>query len=176
MKKVFAAVASFVLLCCILPVHSCTKQTTVYLDSTLSANRDPAISQQTYLPFLFVGVNTVSTTPVYDGELPDFDKANYIGADSLVFFCSGWDYAVSGGAQGSCIVQLYDKTDNQVIGGSAITINDPSTDAYPPVFHSSINLIDSLPDKPMDLQILVQSSDSTNHAVSSSAFMIIYQK
>jgi hypothetical protein len=153
----------------------CTKKTTtiVYKDTTLIEYKDTTFDNQTYLAFFDVGVNTVSTVPVIAGELPLFNKSSYLGLDSIVFVCSGYNYNNSGPI-GSFVAELYDVTDSQVIGGSAITISAaaPQTAQYIP-YYLSANILDSIPAKPINLEILVTSSSASNNAFSGEAFLLL---
>jgi hypothetical protein len=153
----------------------CTKKTTtiVYRDTTLIEYKDTTFDNQTYLVFLNTGVNTFSTTPGIAGELPLFNKSSYLGLDSIVFVCSGYNYS-SSGPIGSFVAELYDVTDSQVIGGSEITISAsaPQTTQYTP-YYLSANIFDSIPAKPINLEILVTSSSATNNAVSGEAFLLL---
>ena len=170
---------SFALLLCIFSFDRCTKKTTVtvYKDTTIVQYRDTTLANQTYILFLQTGPNTISTTPVFAGELPSFDKSSYTGLDSVVFFLGGYNYSTSGGPSGSFVAQLFDKTDGKIIGGSTITINDAAPSSYQyQAFHPSANILDSIPAKPIDLEILVTSSSSDNHAVSGEAFLLLHRK
>jgi hypothetical protein len=165
-----------VLLVIIFLFNRCTKKTTtiVYRDTTVVEYRDTTFDNQTYLVFLNTAVNTASTTPVVSGELPMFDKASYLGLDSIRFVCSGYNYSNNNGTSGSFVAELYDVTDNQVIGGSAITISDPApqTAQYTPYYLSG-NILDSIPAKPINLEILVTSSSASNNAVAGQAFLLL---
>jgi hypothetical protein len=154
----------------------CAKKTStiiIYRDTTVVEYKDTAFDNQTYLDFLDVGTNTTSTIPVIAGELPLFDRSKYQGLDSILFVCSGYNYSQSGG-NGSFVAELYDVTDNLVIGGSAITISSPAptTAQYTP-YYLSANILDSIPAKPIDLEILIASSSATNNAVSGNAFLLL---
>jgi hypothetical protein len=159
-----------VLLVILFSFNRCTKKTY----TTIVEYRDTTFDNQTYLVFLNTGVNTISTAPVISGELPLFDKGSYLGLDSIRFVCSGYNYSINGGKSGSFVAELYDVTDSQVIGGSAITISDtaPQNAQYTP-YYLSANILDSIPSKPIDLEILVTSSADTNHAVSGQAFLLL---
>lgn len=165
-----------VLLVIIFSFNRCTKKTTtiVYRDTTVVEYKDTTFDSQTYLVFLNTGVNTISTSPVISGELPLFDRSKYSGLDSIVFVCSGYNYSTNGGSSGSLVVELYDVTDSKVIGGSMVTISDtaPPTPQYTP-YYQSANILDSIPAKPIDLEILVTSSSATNHAASGEAFLLL---
>lgn len=171
--------STLIAIICIFSFSHCTKKvtTTVYRDTTIIEYKDTNLDKQTYVNFLYVGPNTQSTTPVFGGAIIQFDRSSYVGLDSLVLFASGYDYSGSGGAAGSMTLQLYDKTDAKVIGGSTVTISDPAPSAYQNLpFHSSANLVDSFPAKPIDLEIQVTSSSSDNHAVLSQAFLMLRRK
>jgi hypothetical protein len=165
-----------VLVVIIFSFNRCTKKTTtiVYKDTTIVEYKDTTFDNQTYLVFLNTGVNTISTTPIVAGELPLFDKSSYLGLDSIVFVCSGYNYSNNNGNSGSFVAELYDVTDSQIIGGSTITISDPApqTAQYTP-YYLSANILDSIPAKPIDLEILVTSSSATNNAVSGQAFLLL---
>jgi hypothetical protein len=161
----------------------CTKKTTeiIYRDTTVTVNRDTTIvldssNHQTYVLFLNNGLNTPSTTPVPAGVLPFFDKTRYAGADSIIFYMSGYNYSISG-SPGYFTAELYDSTDNQIIAGSQITISDPAPTVgdMPTVYHASANVLNALPDKAITLQVLVSSSASGVNAVSGTAFLLIYR-
>src|ERR1700722_4247135 len=173
----------FVLLFFVLSFSHCTKKTTeiIYRDTTLNVTKDTTIvldssNQQTYILFLVPGNNTFSTSPVFAGELPFFDKTRYPGADSIIFYISGFNYNNSGPA-GSFSAELYDATDNQVVPGSQVTVSDvaPNAGDVPVVFHASANVLAALPAKPIELQILVSSSASDNSADAGEAFLLIYK-
>ena len=172
-----------VLLFFTLSFSRCTKKTTeiIYRDTTVTVYRDTTIvldssNRQTYVLFLNNGLNTPSTTPVPAGVLPFFDKTKYVGADSIIFYMSGYNYSISG-SPGYFTAALFDSTDNQIIAGSQITISDPAPTSpyYPVVFHASGNVLDALPDKAITLQVLVSSSAPGVNAVSGTAFLLIYK-
>jgi len=166
---------------------SCTKQNDtviVYRDSSIIQYRDTSVNlvgdttpnKQTYILFLNAGANTSSTTPIYSGTLPLFNKANYVGGDSIVFVCAGYNYSNNGGTPGSFVADLYDATDSVVIAGSAITISDLSpTAASPLVYHVSANIYSALPAKPITLLVRVASSSTTNNGVAVTPFLLVYK-
>ena len=147
--------------------------TIVYQDTTIVEYKDTGFNNQIYLAFLDVGAGTTSTTPIVAGELPLFNKSSYVGLDSIIFVCSGYNYNNSGPI-GSFVAELYDVTDSQVIGGSTITISAPGSQTvqYTP-YYLSANILDSIPAKPIDLEILVTSSSATNTAESGEAFLLL---
>lgn len=165
---------------CIFSFGRCTKKvtTTIYRDTTIIEYKDSNLDKQTYINFLFVGPNTQSTTPVMGGEIIQFDRSAYVGLDSIVLFAAGFNYSQSGGTAGSMTLRLYDKTDAKVIGGSTVTISDlaPTTTYENLPFHTSANVVDSIPAKPIDLEVQVTSSSSDNHAVLSQAFLMLRRK
>jgi hypothetical protein len=174
--------SAFVLLFFVLSFSHCTKKTTeiIYRDTTLNVTKDTTIvldssDHQTYILFLNTGINTTSTTLVPAGELPFFDKSSYQGADSIIFYMSGYNYNNAGPA-GSFTVELYDSTDNQVIAGSELTISDPAPTIYQnAAYHVSGNILAALPAKPINLQILVASSSTSNYLDAGTAFLLIYK-
>lgn len=178
-------IAAFTLM--VTSFSSCTKgvdTTIVYRDSFIVQYQDTSVTivadssnKQTYVRFLNTGLNTTSIAPVFAGTLPFFNKNNYVGTDSVIFVCSGYNYGNSGAAAGSFVADLFDVTDNVPITGSSITVSDSTASAGSPNFayHVSPNILSILPPLPITLAVRITSSSATNNAVSGDALLLIYK-
>jgi hypothetical protein len=96
-------------------------------------------------------IGTELTTPQATDsqfDLIKFDKRNYVSVDSIVFSSR---MRVSDGAD-SCIVELFNVTDNQVITSSKIRTNATTF-----TWQDSPNLYSNLPSKQITLAVRVRS-------------------
>lgn len=191
MKKTFtllcSGVGSLLLLSGAVSFSSCTKKeiitkdTTIiqYRDTTINITNDTTIDNQTYVVLNMGGWEATETTPVYISETPSFNKSNYKGVDSIVFVA---DPCLFIGTSGTCYMELYDATDQKVIGGSQISGSllynsaNPGNLSTAIPYVSSANIADSLPAYPIDLYISIHMSEANIMGEFISAYLILYRK
>jgi hypothetical protein len=153
--------------------------TTIYKDTTIFV--DSNLDRQLMLSFGSVDYGNINSTPsLVFAKIYKFNKHDYSGVDSIVFMANpNMSFAGNPGFDhtDSCIVTLYNVTDNVPIAGGQFRSNN--TDAN--VFVQTGNLYNALPDKEITLGIMIQSTkDETANSVTaaqvSRAYLFLFRK
>lgn len=124
----------------ILDVEEVTKTTFICNSSAISEIRIP----------LDFSANTTTTQGVNGLALSNFNKANYLGLESIVLAARLY----SGDTNNNAIVSLINSTDNVTLSDSRLQSNKLLVDS--PVQYSG-NLYSSLPNKPVNIFLEVKS-------------------
>jgi len=115
------------------------------------------------------GVGTSSSTPGIFPEvysLIKFNVYNYTDVDSVVLF----GILKSSDSNTDCIIDLYNWTDNVVIPGSEIRSNSTT-----PVWASSSNIFNELPNKEISLALRMRSENQGIHVVIEQALLFLFR-
>ena len=135
---------------------------TVYICNTSSIN-------EVRIPLDF-SANTTSVEGVSGPALPNFNKANYIGLDSIVFTSKVY----TSGKGNSAIADLINQTDNVVLDDSRL-VSDKTFEQSD--IQISKNLYRSIPNKPINLTLRLRSSKEGEFAGSyGPSYLILYHK
>lgn len=114
--------------------------------------------------------NTTSTQGVSGLAVSNFNKANYLGLESIVFAARPY----SGTTANNAIVTLINSTDNIKLNGSILQSNKVFEDS--PVQYSA-NLYDLLPSKPVNISLEIKSENNGSFsAVYGTSYLILSVK
>jgi hypothetical protein len=113
------------------------------------------------------GTNSTSWqfSPYAAFDLIKFNKANYIGVDSIVFACC----LVSGSSNDTCFAELYDITDSVSIQNTVLQTNSISW-----IYQYSGNIYSMLPSKEITLTIRLKNQTS-GFASATSSILFLYR-
>lgn len=135
---------------------------TVYICNSSNVN-------EVRIPLDF-SANTTSTKGVSGLALSSFNKANYIGLDSIVVTSRPY----SGNLNSNSIVDLINLTDNVVWEDSRLTSNKPYEQSD---IQTSKNLYKIIPNKPINIGLRVRSEKEGSFAgVYGTSYLILYHK
>lgn len=118
-----------------------------------------------------VALSSGSTTGTLTPEwmyLRKFKKSDFSSLQSAIL--SGY-ISTQGDLESTCIVELFNLTDNIVIQGSTITTNSKKR-----VWVDSPNFLENIPDKEIDLAIRLRTNIEGGNATCTQAYLILSKK